>query len=150
MRSFHSKLCSSRCDIFVSLSISFFKGRVCSFKCCAQASSRPWRTSDGGDPNLDPSGIFEGVRRGERVRGLPRPRNFPTRRRCSRAGCQGAIRQVSTCIDCNPLLIRQGSGLALPIFKVTKTSAFSTNAQSRFASVVLDGVLGPPHLARHT
>ena len=28
--------------------------------------------------------------------------------------------------------------------------AFSTNAQSRFASVVVDGVLGPPHLARDT
>ena len=31
-----------------------------------------------------------------------------------------------------------------------KKSAFSTNAQSRFASVVVDGVLGPPRLARHT
>ena len=30
------------------------------------------------------------------------------------------------------------------------TSAFSTNVQSRFASVVIDGVLGPPRLARHT
>ena len=29
-------------------------------------------------------------------------------------------------------------------------SAFSTNAQSRFASVVVDSVLGPPRLARHT
>ena len=29
-------------------------------------------------------------------------------------------------------------------------SAFSTNAQSRFASVVVGGVLGPPRLARHT
>ena len=27
---------------------------------------------------------------------------------------------------------------------------FSTNTQSRFASVVVDGVLGPPRLARHT
>ena len=36
------------------------------------------------------------------------------------------------------------------IFGTTKTSSFSTNAQSRFASVVFDGVLGPPHLARHT
>ena len=27
-----------------------------------------------------------------------------------------------------------------------KKSAFSTNAQSRFASVVVDGVLGPPRL----
>ena len=41
-------------------------------------------------------------------------------------------------------------GRAPPIFGTTKTSAFSTNAQSRFASVVLDGVLGPPRLARHT
>ena len=30
---------------------------------------------------------------------------------------------------------------ALPISRTTKTSAFSTNAQSRFASVVLDAVL---------
>ena len=29
-------------------------------------------------------------------------------------------------------------------------SAFSTNARSRFVSVVVDGVLGPPHLAWHT
>ena len=29
-------------------------------------------------------------------------------------------------------------------------SAFSKNAQSRFASVVVDSVLGPPRLARHT
>ena len=29
-------------------------------------------------------------------------------------------------------------------------SAFSTNAQSRFVSVVVDCVLGPPRLARHT
>ena len=29
-------------------------------------------------------------------------------------------------------------------------SAFSTNAQSRFASAVLDGVLGPPRLVWHT
>ena len=31
-----------------------------------------------------------------------------------------------------------------------KKCAFSTNAQSRFASVVVNGVLGPPRLARHT
>ena len=31
-----------------------------------------------------------------------------------------------------------------------KTSVVSTNTQSRFASVVLDGVLGPPRIARHT
>ena len=36
----------------------------------------------------------------------------------------------------------------LPIFGTTKTSAFLTNAQSRFASVVLDRVLGPSCLAR--
>ena len=29
-------------------------------------------------------------------------------------------------------------------------SAFSTNKQSKLASVVVDGVLGPPRLARHT
>ena len=37
-----------------------------------------------------------------------------------------------------------------PSFGTMKTSAFSTNAQSRFASVVVDGVLGPPRLACHT
>ena len=37
----------------------------------------------------------------------------------------------------------QKGGGGHPIFGVTKTSAFSTNAQSRFVSVVLDGVLGP-------
>ena len=31
-----------------------------------------------------------------------------------------------------------------------KKSAFSTNAQPRFASVVVEGVLGPPCPARHT
>ena len=31
-----------------------------------------------------------------------------------------------------------------------KKSAFLTNAQSRFVSVVVDGALGPPRLARHT
>ena len=36
------------------------------------------------------------------------------------------------------------------IFGATKTSAFSTNAHSRFASVVVDCVLGPPRLVRHT
>ena len=35
-------------------------------------------------------------------------------------------------------------------FGSLKESAFSANAQSRFASVVVDGVLGPPRLARHT
>ena len=37
----------------------------------------------------------------------------------------------------------QGGSWAPPLFGTTKTSAFATNAQSRFASVVLDGVLGP-------
>ena len=41
-------------------------------------------------------------------------------------------------------------GQGLPTFGKTKRSTFSTNAQSRFVSVVLDGVLGPPFLARHT
>ena len=47
----------------------------------------------------------------------------------------------------------QGGGQgarALHILTATNKSAFSTNTQSRFASVVLDGVLGPaprpPHL----
>ena len=34
--------------------------------------------------------------------------------------------------------------------RISVKSAFSTNAQSRFASVVVDGVLGPPHQAQNT
>ena len=37
-----------------------------------------------------------------------------------------------------------------PISGTMKTGAFSKNARSRFASVVLDSVLGHPRLARHT
>ena len=33
---------------------------------------------------------------------------------------------------------------------LVQKSASSTNAHSRFASVVVDGVLGPPRLGRHT
>ena len=40
-----------------------------------------------------------------------------------------------------------GGRLGLPVFGTTKTHAFSSNVHSNFASVVLDGVLGPPHLA---
>ena len=51
-------------------------------------------------------------------------------------------------------LIKVGSrgSKALPIFGTRKTSAFSTNAQSRFVSMVLDirDVLGHLRLARHT
>ena len=36
------------------------------------------------------------------------------------------------------------------ILEQQKRSAFSTNAQSRFVSVVLDGVQGLPRLARHS
>ena len=39
---------------------------------------------------------------------------------------------------------------ALLIFGTTKISTFLTNTSSRFALVVLGGVLGPLHLARHT
>ena len=47
--------------------------------------------------------------------------------------------------------IRGGVVNYFPIFGTRKRSAFSTNAQSRFASAVLDGVLGPPlRLAGHT
>ena len=46
--------------------------------------------------------------------------------------------------------ILTGGALAGPVFRATKTRAFSTNAQSRFVSVVLYDVLGPPRLARHT
>ena len=38
----------------------------------------------------------------------------------------------------------------LPFFGTTKTSVFLTNARSRFAVVVLDGVLRPLRLAWHT
>ena len=48
--------------------------------------------------------------------------------------------------------VQQGGqgGLWLPIVGTTEWSVFSTNAQSRFASVVVAGVPRPPHLARHT
>ena len=42
--------------------------------------------------------------------------------------------------------IGQGGG---PIFWNNEKSAFSANAQSWFASVVLDGDLGPLRLAQH-
>ena len=35
-----------------------------------------------------------------------------------------------------------------PIFGTSKTSAFSTYAQSRFTSAVFDSILGPPHQAQ--
>ena len=45
----------------------------------------------------------------------------------------------------------EGQGCAGPatIFGTTKTSALSTNAPSRFASVVLFGALGPLRLAQN-
>ena len=46
------------------------------------------------------------------------------------------------------LTILEKSGL-FTIKNQCKKSAFSTNAQSRFASVVVNSVLGPPRLARH-
>ena len=58
-------------------------------------------------------------------------------------GCWTAAGLVTNSIDSIVLTFQnQGS--------VLKKSAFSTNAQSRFASVVVDDVLGPPRLARHT
>ena len=47
-------------------------------------------------------------------------------------------------------VVYPGGARALPIFRGTNKSAFSSNAQSRFASVVLDGVLGPLRLECHT
>ena len=44
----------------------------------------------------------------------------------------------------------KGWGRALPIFGATKGSAFSTNAQSKSASLVLDSVLGPLGIAHLT
>ena len=46
-----------------------------------------------------------------------------------------------------PCLLFHAGG---PIFGATKPSAFLTNAQSRFASVAFDGVLGTSFLAQHT
>ena len=43
----------------------------------------------------------------------------------------------------------KGGGHGPPIFGSMKTSVILTNTQSRFAPVVLDGVLGPPRLAWH-
>ena len=47
---------------------------------------------------------------------------------------------VTKSISIDSLVLHVGAG-ALPIFRATGTNAFSTNAQSRFASVVLDSVL---------
>ena len=57
--------------------------------------------------------------------------------------------------DKNPKYQRMTSGgargaQALPFFRATNKSAFSTNTQPRFATVLLDSVLGPPRLAHHT
>ena len=41
-------------------------------------------------------------------------------------------------------------GLVPSIFGTTKACAFSANAQSRFVSFVLDGVLGPTGILHHT
>ena len=41
---------------------------------------------------------------------------------------------------------RQGGGQGLSNFWNTKAGACSTNAQSRFASAVLDNILRPPHI----
>ena len=43
-----------------------------------------------------------------------------------------------------------GGAQALPILGTTKTSVYSTTAESRFAVVVLDSVLEPLRLAHHT
>ena len=43
-----------------------------------------------------------------------------------------------------------GEARGVPIFGITKTIAFSTNAHSRFGSVVPNGVLGPPRILRYT
>ena len=52
----------------------------------------------------------------------------------ARGGCKGGAK----------------GALAPSMFGTTRTSAFSTNTQWKFVSVVLDAVLGPPHLAWHT
>ena len=63
-------------------------------------------------------------------------------------GCGAAI----CCSICQVRSLTQSRGEQGPgpSFRATKTSAFSTNVQSRFSSVVLDGVMGPERLARHT
>ena len=44
---------------------------------------------------------------------------------------------------------QRGYGLPQVLRKTTK-SVFLTSTQSRFVSVALHSVLGPPHLAHHT
>ena len=48
------------------------------------------------------------------------------------------------------ILKGEGGSGGLPIFGATKRCAISTDTQSRFASVVLDGVLGPLYMVRQT
>ena len=47
-------------------------------------------------------------------------------------------------------VVKGGGGLVPSIFGTTKACAFSANAQSRFVSFVLDGVLGPTGILHHT
>ena len=46
--------------------------------------------------------------------------------------------------------LSQFYSVEIPKSRIDVKSAFSTNAQSRFASVVVDDVLGPPRLAQRT
>ena len=51
--------------------------------------------------------------------------------------------------NCYAFLLAKGVQ-ALQMFEIMEISAFSTNALSRFAIVIVDGVLGHPRLAQHT
>ena len=46
--------------------------------------------------------------------------------------------------------MRLGPSLPPQIFGSSKTSGFLTNSLTRFASIVVVGVLRPPHLLKHT
>ena len=72
-------------------------------------------------------------------------------RRTSSNDCQMTLMQVSGSLLLNfGLVINQFYSVDFSQSRTCVKSPFSTNAQSRSASVVVDGVLGPPRLARHT
>ena len=95
--------------------------------------------------------FFASLLPGERVWGYSRVYGHATkaeRIKTARNFCRiFSILQISLqkrCARVSPVggLCLRGAGRALPIFRATNKSAFSTNANSRFASVDHDDVLG--------
>ena len=100
----------------------------------------------GSDQNVlvSPSSIFYGLAM------LYRGMDGQTKRDVGRAlGLPSSDRQFADAMKVGNSQVTTLPGQE-PIFGTTNRSVSSTNAQSRFAIVVLDGVLGPLRLALHT